>query len=408
MAVKGGLAKNGGRRRFAFVLPRFGEALGGGAETLAGALAAKLAARGDEVEVLTTCALDNRTWENYFPPGETRQNGVRISRYPVDARNLDSWAPLQVRIAEGLRLSVEEQFQWLDNGVNSSELYQCLVRRAGEFEALFFAPYLFSTTFYGALLCREKAVLIPCLHDEYYAYVAAIQSMFRQVRGCVFNSPPEKDLARQLFGELRGGYVGMGFEALSEREAQELNPYFRDSGPYILYIGRKETGKGVQVLIDYFVDLKDAGYGDDLKLVIAGAGSFADLKRPAAGKREDIVDLPQVTEQDKRRLIKHAVFLCQPSINESFSIVLMEAWTLGTPVVVNAKCPVTRYHVIESGGGLYFGDAMDFAAVVERLRKDGALRASLAGAGAEYVRRFYNWDAVLKRFDNVMADLEMY
>jgi len=64
-------------RRYAFVVPRFGEGIAGGAETLVGALARHLAQRGDRVEVFTTCARDNRTWENEFPPVMRSNSGFR-------------------------------------------------------------------------------------------------------------------------------------------------------------------------------------------------------------------------------------------------------------------------------------------------------------------------------------------
>lgn len=393
-------------KHYAFVVPRYGDNIGGGAETLAGALASKLAGRGDKVEVLTTCARDNRTWENYFPAGPAEVQGVSVERYPVDARNLEVWVPLQIRIADGLLLNVEEQLQWMDQGVNSAALYSCLKRRADEFDAVFFAPYLFSTTFYGSLVRPDKAFLIPCLHDEYYAYVDVIRSMFRQVRGCLFNSIPEQDLANRLYGEIKGAEVGMGFEPWSEAIVQGLRPYFAESFPYLLYVGRKESGKLVQVLIDYFIELKDAGLWPELKLVIVGGGSFDDLHRGSAKIRPDIVDLSQVSEHDKQRLIRHALILCQPSVNESFSIVLMEAWLLGTPVLVNAACLVTRSHVVESGGGLYFSNASDFQAVLQELRTDPNLRSVLAAAGEKYVRQKYNWSAVLERFDGAMLHLE--
>ena len=395
------------RGKYAFVPPRFGERIGGGAETLMAALAAHLAARGDEVEVFTTCALDNRTWENHFPAGESVEYGVKVRRFPVDPRNLDIWVPLQVRMAEGLRLSLDEQIDWMAHSVNSSALYEHIAAHADGFDAIFFAPYLFGTTFHGALVRPDKSVLIPCLHDENYAYSGVIQSMFKQVSGCLFNAKPEMDLAQSLYGKIKGGEVGMGFDLPDPDEVAALTPYFSEAFPYVLYMGRKETGKNVQVLLDHFVELKDSGRVPvELKLVIAGGGSFADLHRPAALTRKDIVDIEQVSELDKRRLIRHALCLCQPSTNESFSIVIMEAWLLGCPVIVNAGCPVTRYHAISSGGGLYFRDSSDFGLVVQEMLSSATLRMELSQAGFEYVKEFYSWRAVLRRFDTVMGELE--
>jgi glycosyltransferase involved in cell wall biosynthesis len=198
----------------------------------------------------------------------------------------------------------------------------------------------------------------------------------------------------------------MGFEAPSESDVAQLTPYFAEEFPYVLYVGRKETGKGVQTLVDHFVAAKDGGaLPPHVKLVVAGGGSFDDLHRPQAKTRADIVDVEHLSELDKRRLIRHAAFLCQPSVNESFSIVLMEAWLLGVPVVVNGRCLVTREHAVESGGGLYFGSADEFAAVARELLGSSDLCAALAAAGRRYVIERYSWSAVLERFDRVVSSI---
>jgi glycosyltransferase involved in cell wall biosynthesis len=388
-------------RRYAFVVPRYYASLAGGAETLLGALARHLKERGDTVCILTTCARDNRTWENSFPEGRTVEEGLEIFRYKVSERDLDAWIPRQIHISEGMQLGVDEELVWMEHGVNATGLYQHIAQHRDDYDALFFGPYLFATTFWGAQIAPEKSFLIPCLHDEHYAYTQVITSLFRQVRGALFNAGAEADLARALYGAIEGYEVGMGFVPPPQHEI--LTPFFADPFPYILYVGRKETGKNVQVLIDYFIRAKDEGViRADTKLVIAGGGDFADLHRPEARLRDDIIDQGHLSELDKRRLIKHATALCQPSTNESFSIVLMEAWLEQVPVIVHASCPVTRAHVVQAGGGLYFGSSADFGIVAHALLEDEALRQTLGRSGDRYVREHYSWDAVLDRFDNAM------
>ena len=393
------------KRKFGFVLPRYVPGLAGGAETLSASLGTHLAARGDCVEILTTCARDNRTWENELPAGEEWEAGMQVRRFPVDDRDLEVWVPRQIQISEGMRLDIEDQLLWMEHSVNSSALYAHLQEHAHEFDALFFAPYLFGTTFWGALIAPEQSYLIPCLHDEHYAYLEIIQSLFRQVSGMLFNAHPEQELAQALYGPLRGGVVGMGFESYEQIYVEQLRPYFETEFPYLLYFGRKETGKNVHVLVDYFCALKESGsVPENLKLVIFGGGSFDDLHRPGAREREDVIDLGHMSQADKERLIRHALVVCQPSENESFSIVLMEAWLLGTPVLVSANCPVTKDHVLRSGGGLYFGNEEDFAGVMCELLRTPELRQSLAIAGRRYVEKEYSWSAVMERFDRVMGE----
>lgn len=392
-----------GVKRWGFVIPRFGEEISGGAETLVGSLARKLSERGDDVTAITTCALDHRTWLNHFPEGKSHAYGIPVQRFKVDERSLDIWVPLQIRLSEGIPLTLEEELLWITHSVNSEQMYEWIERHADEFDALFFAPYLFGTTWFGSLTVPKKSILIPCLHDEAYAYTNVMGSMFRRVRGCLFNAPPEADLARRLYGEsIKGGSVGMGFEEISPTQEK----YFNEEFPYLMYLGRKETGKNAHLLIDNFIALKNSKPElKNLKLIIVGGGSFSDIERPNALLRDDIIDCEHVTESQKQALLQNALCLVQPSRNESFSIVMMESWLQGTPTVVHARCDVTRHHVIQSGGGLYFDSVQDFILVIEALYKNRELRTELGEAGREYVKSAYSWNSVLSRFDKTVEEI---
>jgi len=389
------------KRRFAFIVPRFGKG-SGGAETLVGALAQALQARGDQVEIWTTCGRDHRNWANEYEAGEYLEDNLKILRFPIDKRDLEIWIRHQVIISNGMCIGIENELDWMQNGVNSAALYAHIKLNASKFEAIFFAPYLFGTTFFGSQLVPEKSVLIPCLHDEHYAYLDLTRAMFNSARGALFNAKPEMELAQRLFGHIPGAEVGMGFED----ENSDPAPYFSDSAPYVLYLGRKEEGKGAALLLDSFVKVK-ASLAElkELRLVICGGGDFSDLKRDNLRQRPDIIDLEHVGEEHKKRLLKHALCLVQPSVNESFSIVLMEAWRLGTPAVVNASCEVTRRHVTESGGGLYFSSVDELGAVLEALFVNRDLCRALGSAGKNYVKERYNWPAVLARFDTALEHI---
>ena len=67
--------------KVAYVTPRYGEEVIGGAELGARMLAERLVdALGWPVEVFTTCALDARTWADEYPPGDAEVNGVTVHR----------------------------------------------------------------------------------------------------------------------------------------------------------------------------------------------------------------------------------------------------------------------------------------------------------------------------------------
>ena len=126
-------------------------------------------------------------------------------------------------------------------------------RRQGEYDLVCFAPYLFGTTLRGVPLVPGRAVLIPCLHDEPFAHLGVVRETFQACRGFIFNSPPEAALAEKLYGigDRPAGVVGLGFEPPPHADPEALRRRHGLEGPLLLYLGRKETGKNVPLLIEY-------------------------------------------------------------------------------------------------------------------------------------------------------------
>ena len=416
------------RWKLAFVVPRYGEQILGGAETLIRGFAEQSAAAGlAEVEVFTTCAVNHHTWQNDLPAGTTQSNGVTLHRFPMgDAgpetsrdfkpdlkhdlkRDLKRYIELQGRLTQDDVLNVDEQLEWIEHSAHSPELYRALARRAREFDFVFFAPYLFGTTFYGQALCADRAILWPCLHDEPYAYLDIVRDLFTASLGLAFNTRPEMALAERLYGTRPGQHVmGMGMVPPPvPPNAERFRQKYGLHEPFLLYAGRLERPKNVEVLIDYFIQYKrdhkrdhkkHNGASDDLKLVLMGKGPVTVATHP------DVIQLGFMSEADKLDAYAAARVLCQPSLNESLSIVIMEAWLCGTPVLVHGNCAVTRHQVTQSNGGLYFTSYEEFDEAVRLLTEDNARWRTLARNGRRYVETVYNWPAVLARFEAALLD----
>ncbi len=392
-------------RSLAVVLPRYGAELGGGAETLIRDLICETFARNyhrdqlpilsgiSRIEIWTTCAKDHRTWENFYPAGITEDDGFPVQRFPVDERDLETFIGREIDIASGRLLHPDEQLDWLQSGVNSKKLYAHIAAQAKTFDAILFGPYLFPTTFWGGLIAPEKTLLLPCLHNERYAYQDVFSVLFRSARGIVCNAAAEATLIAEIYGESvfeKTAVVGKGFEIPPE-------PKPREKGRYLLYSGRKEEGKNLHRLIEWFAPIHRSF--PDVELLLIGSGEIQFLKEMPTGVR----DLGFVSAEEKHELMGRAIALCQPSVNESFSIVLMEAWLEKTPVLVHGECPVTRDHAVTSQGGLYFSNRLEFIAVVEKLLREPSLVGELGQNGYEYVQREYSWPAVLNRFEMALA-----
>ena len=391
-SAEGHLAAGRGLR-LAFVVPRYGADVVGGAETLVRGLAEHLAAAGSVVEVLTTCARDHLSWNNVLPAGARREAGVMVRRFPVPRRDTRRHAWLQLRILRGSQLRPMEEARWAQESVGSTELFDHLTRRGTEYDLVCFAPYLFGTTLRGVPLVPDRAVLIPCLHDEPFAHLGIVRDTFLACRGFIFNSPPEADLAEKLYGirDRPAGIVGFGFDPPPPADPAALRRRHGLEGPLLFYLGRKETGKNVPLLIEYALRYR-AVRRSDLTLVLAGDGPVT-----APSGTPGVRDLGYLDPAEKTAAYAAATVVCQPSVNESFSIVMMEAWLAGTPVLVHARCPVTTYHVFRAGGGLAFEDFYEFAEALDLLLEDAERRRRLGSQGRAYVEAEYSWPAVTAR-----------
>ncbi len=118
----------------------------------------------------------------------------------------------------------------------------------------------------------------------------------------------------------------------------------------------------------------------------------------APPEHPDIATVGGVDEAVKWGLLRGALALVSPSAFESFSIVLMEAWTVGTPAFVNSRCAVTLDHVRRSGGGLAFGNYAELEVELDRLGASPALRSALGRAGQAFVDGHYRWADVIDRY----------
>ncbi|MDO8692129.1 MAG: glycosyltransferase family 4 protein, partial [Dehalococcoidia bacterium] len=167
--------------------------------------------------------------------------------------------------------------------------------------------------------------------------------------------------------------------------------------PFILYVGRKDAGKNVGEMVRFFARYHSRRKSD-LKLVALGAGSL-DVPESLSGR---VLDLGFVPQSDKYDACVAASVLWQPSLNESFSLVLMESWLCGTPVIVNTRCAATLEQCMASNGGLFYGDYSEFEACIDWFLADPDQARRVAQLGKEYVQRNFHWDRITERVERAL------
>ncbi len=389
-------------KRIAFVCPRFAEKQTvGGAETLLRAMAERAQAIGHEVFFLTTCARNHFTWQNELEPGARKIGPLKVIFFPVDERpDLAGFLRIQDIISRKGHYDANAEKIWLKNSVNSSALCAYLAQKQHELDAIIIGPYLFGLTFCASRINPSKTLLVPCLHDEGFAYTRAFCGMFRSVAGIMFNAAAECEFARNLYGlpEEKCTVVGMGLDPF-EADPDIFARKHGLSQPYVFYAGRREDGKGTPLLLDYMaLFLKRTA--QDVKLALAGSGTI----HPPDDLRARILDTGFLTETEKREAMAGATVFCHPSVNESFGIVILESWLARTPVLVHARCTVNRRHCENSNGGLWFLNYPEFEQALLTILQQKQLRDTMGKAGRAYVMREYAWPAIEQKLQNALRN----
>jgi glycosyltransferase involved in cell wall biosynthesis len=381
--------------RIALVTSRYGSKVIGGAEALARTLTNALAQRGWSVEVWTSCSRDQYTWRNDYEPGIREGNGLTLRRFPVTA-----WDPAprqaldeKLRLNDGLNEA--DEYAWIDSGPHCLPLYSHANRYAADFDLIMSLPYLSTIAYYSAWIDPERTVLWPCLHRETLATLMPFRLLLETVRAVVFNTPEEEILARRgLCIQPRQHLVaGIGVNEVKEYHVGASQEQAHT--PYLVYSGRLEQAKNLGLLYEYVQRYYDDGR--ELRLVLTGEGPYQPPDHPAFEPRGF------VSSAEKAGLFAGALALCQPSLKESFSLVIMESWLAGRPVLVHQLCPVTKGHVVRSQGGLWFRTYGDFAGAIEWFKQHQALAGRMGTNGRAYVQQNYTWDRVFDRLATAVS-----
>lgn len=390
----------------AFVIPWFHASISGGAEAQCRETAHLLREHGHDVTILTTCIADHGSdWnENRFPPGPSMEGGLKVLRFPAvprDRRRFDDINKKYIAMNDGEkgRLSREEEDFFFGAMAPSPALLAYLEKESFLYDFVIFLPYLFASSLYGPALCGERSVLLPCLHDEGYAYSGPVAEAFADAGAVIFNTEAEQALARRLFPNMsrRQAVIGDSIDPAACRgDADRFRRRHGIIGPFLLCLGRRDRTKGTDRLVSYVRALQSVR-PRPLPLVLAGPG---DVHLPRGG---NMVDLGFLSEEEKYDALAACALLCNPSRNESFSIVLLEAWANGRPVLVSSACPPTVDLCRRSGGGIAFGNYGEFCGAVDFLLDGEDEAAAMGERGRSFLEGRYGSAVIGRKYHETLS-----
>jgi glycosyltransferase involved in cell wall biosynthesis len=323
--------------KLAVVVQRYGADINGGAELHARYVAERLS-RHAEVEVVTSCARDYVTWRNELPEGLDRVNGVAVRRFPVrHERNPNQFGRQSQRVFEHPH-SVADELSWLESeGPASPALVEHLCRAAAGLDFVLLFSYRYYHAWHAARRLPAKAVLVPTAERDPAIGLSIFGPTFRGVRAVMYNSHEEQAMIHAATGnqDVPGVVVGVGSDLPAQTSPERFRQKFQITGPFAIYVGRIDENKGCGELFSFFQRYA-ATFPRGLDLVLVGSAIMPVPQHPR------IHHLGFLPDQDKFDAMAAADVLIMPSYFESLSMVALEAWALGRPVLANGRCDVLK------------------------------------------------------------------
>lgn len=389
------------KRKICFVVQRYGLEVNGGAELHCRQLAEHLYRSGEDydVSVLTTKAIDYMTWKDEYQENE-EINGIHVLRFSVTKpRRQAEFDAINGEFFEG-RLSREREHEWIEKqGPMVPGLIQYLKDHKDDYDVFIFFTYLYYPTVLGVKEVADKAIVIPTAHDEPFLKMKIFDDVFTKPMGFFFNTDEERTLIQNKYANQRilNDLGGVGVD-LPERICPERFKKKYGLDRYMIYVGRIDEGKNCHVLFDYFREYKKRN-NNDLKLVLAGKAVIP------VPKDSDIISIGFVEDEDKFDGIAGAELLVLPSEFESLSMVVLEAMSVNTAVLVNGKCPVLKGHCTKSNGALYYNNYYEFEGCINYYLSHEDVKNVMVQNAKQYVTENYQWDVIVNRLDIMITQV---
>ena len=387
--------------KLAVVVQRYGADINGGAELHARYVAEHLSQHA-EVDVLTTCARDYVTWRDDYPAGMETVNGVHVRRFRVDQtrdpRVFGAWSD---RVFNRTHSFLDE-LKWLNaEGPKSTPLLQHLRSADPGYDYVFFFSYRYYHSYHGTKMLPARAILVPTAERDEAIGLAISPRVFRGVRALMYNSPEERRLIQTVSGnhDVPGVVVGIGSEIPSRPEAERFRQKYGIAGRFALYVGRIDQNKGCKELFSFFLSALQA-LPKGLQLVLIGKEMLPIPDHPR------IRHLGFLDDRDKFDALAASDLLLMPSYYESLSMVALEAWALGKPVLANGRCEVLRGQCIRSQAGLYYESQAEFIETLRAITGSRGLNAAFSANGRRFFQENYAWPVIEQKYLDILAQLQ--
>jgi glycosyltransferase involved in cell wall biosynthesis len=240
---------------------------------------------------------------------------------------------------------------------------------------------------------------MPAAHDELPLRLQAVGRALSAADALLYGTEEEREIveaAHPLARDKPSAVGNVGIVAPSSVDPSAFRARFGlGDDPYLLYGGRVASGKGMAELLAGVRQVRERL--PRVRLVLTGeAGAVT----PAS---DGVVPVGRLDDAARWDALAGAAAVMVPSFHESLSLLALEAWTVGRPVLANGASPVLRGQLRRSGGGVAYQGAGMLARAAEELIEDPAGSMKLGLSGQRWVAETYRWEAVQARLTDLLA-----
>jgi glycosyltransferase involved in cell wall biosynthesis len=410
--------------KFAFITPRYGADVSTGPDHACRLLAEHVSERHD-VDVLTTCARDPRTWKNEYSEGVDRVRGALVRRFAVAQTREPVFS---------LPRSRTEELDWVRrNGPWAPGLIDYLKRQHRSYDALVFFCLTASPTVHGIQVAPDRSVVFPYLQLEPALRFGLFAEILSSARSVGLISAAERRLLRSYVhvAPQHEEVVGIGVdpspeqsyprhqqnpadsvtevEATAPTDDEEDEPSYLSSrgvpfrrrhrlyGSFALYGGRIEPDNGSEEMLEYFDTF--AGSDGGSALVLMGVKMMKVAEEP-------YLRMASVLPERERMIAYEAADVTiAPNADDLVAQSVLESMAVGTPVLATARNVAAVEHCRRANAGLYYANRDEFVEAMRLLMGNKGIRDRLGENGRSYVRQQFRWDAVVGRFERLVSKI---
>jgi glycosyltransferase involved in cell wall biosynthesis len=381
------------------LIPRYPPAIGG-AEVWCEGVVRHFAARGHRVEVLGfRVVAEDELWDiRPRAPGVVAVGavdihpGIRVRRCApslVDVYGLR-------RFADRLGVHIHGRY--------SAELFGLALAAARRADVVHVHHSIAPLSFWGLLtarLARRPVVITPHFHSGVPVYEQAASRWLLKRCDAVITVTPHEATLLEARG-VRADRLVVSSNAVDPDDDDTALAAYRDrlraawgldaATRVVTFIGRKSPAKDIPVLVEAVARLR--GEPPAVAVLLGPSSDWYEAERRtwrASGAH--VIDVPAVSEEAKRAVIAASDVVVQPSWQEAFGIVFLEAWARSVPVIGADFGAIPR---VVGDAGLVFapGDTSDLATKLAWLLRHPEEAHAMAARGRERVAREHSWERV--------------